>query len=205
MGIRFGAEPAIIARGIKDGRHAVMNLLNQRVGRYRYDGKRPLPLSSVRIAPVLPQSCQTEWRAIRHGNRVGLLGPSTFDGAPLEKTIDWHDAAALSVSVTEHRAPGDALSLGVNGLASTSRVLAPMGNQPPLDQVERALACLMVFTNDQQLLAWRTVVAGPNVPQPAVADLEAVDDGETEGTGALDYTAAHSGRATRKKGAHEPG
>jgi len=66
-----------------------------------------------------------------------------------------------------------------------------MRDQTPLDEVERALTGLAVLSNNEQLLTGRCVVAGPNVPHPAVADLEAIDDGQVKRTGALDDTAAH--------------
>jgi len=66
-----------------------------------------------------------------------------------------------------------------------------MGDQTPLDEVELALTSLAVLPNNEQLLAGRCVVAGPNVPHPAVANFEAIDDGQVKRTGALNDTAAH--------------
>ena len=83
------------------------------------------------------------------------------------------------------------LCLGVNGVASALFILAPVWDQAPLDQVERALARLVVRPNDQQLLAWRSIVAGPDVAHAAIADVEAFDIGEAKRTRALDDAAAH--------------
>ncbi len=104
---------------------------------------------------------------------------------------DLSDAAPLSISFAKCGELGNALGLGIDGPTATPRVCEPMGDQTPLDEVERALTSLAVLPNNEQLLAGRCVVAGPNVPHPAVADLEAIDDGQVKRTGALDNTAAH--------------
>jgi hypothetical protein len=54
--IRFETQPAVVARGFKDRRHAVVDLTHQLVGRHGDDGEGSIPFSSVRIAPALPQS-----------------------------------------------------------------------------------------------------------------------------------------------------
>jgi hypothetical protein len=111
-----------------------------------------------------------------------LLGPHALDGAPLEETVDRHDAAPLSIGFPEHGQLGDVLRLGIDGPAATLRVAAPVWDQAPLDQVERSLACLVVLPNDQQLLAGRSIVAGANVAHAAITDIEALDDGEAKRT-----------------------
>ena len=122
----------------------------------------------------------------RNNGRIGLLDPRALNCAPLEEAIDRHDAASLSISVPEHGEPRDALGLGVDGPLAALRVLAPVRDQAPLDQIERALARLMVLPNDQEFLARRTIVAGRNVADAAVADIKAFDDGETKRSRTLD-------------------
>ena len=153
--------------------------------------KGSLPFSCVRIAPVLPQARQAEGRAVLHGNSVRLLGPRALNGPPLEEAVDRHEAAPLSISFAKCGELGNALGLGIDGPTPSPRVCEPMRDQTPLDAIERALTRLAVLPNNEQLLAGCSVVPGPNVPHPAVADLEAIDDGEVKRTGALDDTAAH--------------
>ncbi len=69
-----------------------------------------------------------------------------------------------------------------------------MWDQPPFDQVERALARLVVLSNDEQFLARCSVVAGADVAHAAVAYIEAVDNGEAEGSGTLNDAATHDSR-----------
>jgi hypothetical protein len=42
--------------------------------------------------------------------------------------------------ISEHREPRDAFGLGIDGLAPTPWVFAPIGDEAPPDQIERALA-----------------------------------------------------------------
>ena len=49
----------------------------------------------------------------------------------------------------------------------------------------------MVLADDQQLLAWCSVVTRPYVAHPDVADVKAVNDGEAEGTRTLNDTTTH--------------
>jgi hypothetical protein len=65
--------------------------------------------------------------------------------------------------------------------ASTLWILAPMGDQSPLDQVERTLARLVVLPNDHQVLAWRSIVAGPDVAHATIADVEVFNNSEAKG------------------------
>ena len=54
------------------------------------------------------------------------------------------------------------------------------GIRPHLIRIERAFACLVVLSNNQQLLARRSVVARANVAHPTVANVEAFNDGEAK-------------------------
>ena len=56
---------------------------------------------------------------ILHGDSVGLFGSCSLDGAPLEETIDRHDAAPQSVSLPEF------------GSREMLSALALMGLRPP--------------------------------------------------------------------------
>ena len=71
-----------------------------------------------------------------------------------------------------------------------------MRDQSPLDQVERALACLVVLPNDEQFLAWRSIVATRHISQPAVADIKALDNGEAQRLRALNNTTTHRAKVS---------
>src|SRR6266508_3042928 len=61
-------------------------------------------------------------------------------------------------------------ALALIGLRPPRWVLAPMWDQPPLDQIERPLASLVVLPDHQQFLARRCIVPRGNVPHPAVGE-----------------------------------
>lgn len=70
------------------------------------------------------------------------------------------------------------LALRVDGLAATARVFAPIGGEAPLDQVQRALARLVVLPNNEQFLAGCSIVARGDVTHAAVADSKPFDNAE---------------------------
>ena len=59
------------------------------------DRERSDPFAGCRLFPVLPYAANAEWRAVLHGDGVGLLCPLALDRLPLEKPIHRHDTAAL--------------------------------------------------------------------------------------------------------------
>jgi hypothetical protein len=71
----------------------------------------------------------------------------------LEEAINRHDAAALAVGFVKSRQLPYRLALGVDRLAPTCWVLAPVGDQAPAQRVQRDLPGLMIAADDQQLLA----------------------------------------------------
>src|SRR5262249_9336793 len=133
-----------------------------------------------------------ERRTILHRDGIGLLATSASDGTPLKEAIDRHDATPHSISLPEHRKPHNALSLGVDG--SPAGVLAPMWDNPPLDKIKGAFAGLVVLPNDKQFLARRSVVARGDVAHAAIADIQALHNGEAKRPRALDHTSTHAGR-----------
>ena len=66
-----------------------------------------------------------------------------------------------------------------------------MRDQAPPDQVERALARFVVLTNDQQFLARCSIVAWANIAHAAIADVEALNDGEAERARTLNDATTH--------------
>jgi hypothetical protein len=54
------------------------------------------PFARRRFLPVLPNARESERRAVRHGDRVGLLRLLPLDRLPSEETVHRHDAAALA-------------------------------------------------------------------------------------------------------------
>jgi hypothetical protein len=123
------------------------------------------PLTCLWISPVLPQPGQTEGRAILHGDGVRLLAARASDCPPLEEAINRHDAASLGIGVAERGQAAHAFSFGVDRPASTLRGCAPMWDQAPFEQVKRALACLVVLPNDEQLLARRRLYRRATLPK----------------------------------------
>ena len=82
----------------------------------------------------------------------------TYCGGLVDASPESTGTARLGVSLPERGKPSDALSLGIDRPASTIRVLAPMRDKPPTQQIERALARLVVMANDVKLLTRRDVV-----------------------------------------------
>src|SRR3954451_6053210 len=139
-------------------------------------------------------------RARRHSLASGCLGLlylRAFDRHPLEEAVDRHDAPALAICLTEHRQPIDRLRLGVDW-RRLRLVLAPVRDEPPLKQVERALAGLCVLPDHPELLARRAIIAGRHVAERIAGDsviprVESIDDFEPEliGRARLDNASTH--------------
>ena len=55
-----------------------------------------------------------------------------------------------------------------------------MWDQAPLEQIERALARLLVLPNDQKLLARRSIITGTDIAHPVIADVQAINDSEAK-------------------------
>jgi hypothetical protein len=89
---------------------------------------------------------------------IGLFHLRALDRHPFKEAVDRHDASALSIRLSEHGQPVHRLSLGIDR-RRLGLFLAPVGDQPPLQEIERALACLRVLPDHPELLAWCTVVA----------------------------------------------
>jgi hypothetical protein len=66
-----------------------------------------------------------------------------------------------------------------------------MGDQPPFDQVKRALARFVVLSNDEELLARPSIVARPDIAHAAVPAIQPLDDGKAKWSRALDHAATH--------------
>jgi hypothetical protein len=54
--IRFDTQPAVITSRFMDRGHTVVDFAHEFVGRHGNDGEGSLPVSRVRIAPILPHS-----------------------------------------------------------------------------------------------------------------------------------------------------
>src|SRR3954452_895315 len=139
-------------------------------------------------------------RARRHSLASGCLGLlylRAFDRHPLEEAVDRHDAPALAICLTEHRQAIDRLCLGVNR-RRLRLVLAPVRDEPPLKQIERARTGLRVLPDYPELLARRAVVAGRHVAERIAGDsiiprVESIDDFQPEliGRARLDDASTH--------------
>src|SRR5215203_1287180 len=188
--------PAVVFRP-EDRRHAVVNAPDELVRRRGDDAEGSDPLAGGRVLPVLPKARETERRPVLHGYGVGLLNLRAFDRHPLEEAVDRHDAAALAICLTEHRQPIDRLRFGVDR-RRLRLVLAPVRDEPPLKQVERALAGLGVLPDYPELLARGAVVAWRHVAEriasdPIIPRVESIDDFEPEliGRARLDDASTH--------------
>ena len=79
-----------------------------------------------------------------------------------------------------------------NRLASTPRVLAPVGDKSPTQRVERDFAGLVIAADDQQVLARRGVPSGRIIVHAAVAHVHAINDGIAKRSTTLDHSPAHA-------------
>src|SRR5262249_33944758 len=154
-------------------------------------GERANPLAGRGVLPVLPDTRETEWRAILHRDGVRLLRPLPLYGLPLEEAIHRHDTAPCAIGVPKAGQVSDRLALSVDWLAAASRVTAPVRDEAPTQRVERHLAVPMVATDDQQILARRGVPARRVVVHAAVAHVHAIDNGVPQRSTALDDSPAH--------------
>jgi len=102
-------------------------------GGRRWWHKGPNPFARSGFFPVLPNASDTEWRAILHGNRVGLLCLLTLDRLPLKEPVNRHNAAALAVRIAERGQIPYGLELGVYRLAAAVGVIAPIRDQRQLE------------------------------------------------------------------------
>src|SRR5262249_45975273 len=113
---------------IEDQRHPIMDFGHQLVCVSRDHRKRSNPLAGPRLFPVLPNSGDSERFTGLHRNGIRLLGPLPLNRLPLEKAVHRHDAASLSIGVPECGEPVNGLALGVDWLAASGWVLAPIRN-----------------------------------------------------------------------------
>jgi hypothetical protein len=169
-----------------------VDLRDQLVRRHGDNRHRANPFAALRVTPVLPDTANGERRAVFHRDGEGLLCPRALDRAPLKKTIDGHDAAALCVSGAKCRKPRDGFGTRVDRLAPPFGVLAAVRDQAPAQQFERALAGLVLFANDVKELARRDIIRGRL--RAAVGHLEPVNKCKTQRIGSLYHTAAHGER-----------
>jgi hypothetical protein len=118
-----------------------MDVSDQLIGVRRDNCKRAYPLArGCWVFPVLPNAAETKWPTILHGDCVGLFGFLPLDCHPFEEPVHRNDAASVPVSVVERRQGVYVLTLGVDRLSLTLRVIAPIGNQAPAQWIERGLA-----------------------------------------------------------------
>jgi hypothetical protein len=94
------------------------------IRRHHDGGEGPLPLTGVRIFPVLPDRGDGERFAVGAFDHVQLAL-----GVLLVKRIDRHHAAALAIGVAEDRLVGDCLRPRIHGWMP-GRVSASRGINP---------------------------------------------------------------------------
>ena len=97
------AQPARVIIRCQYDRHAVMDFGNESVGIGRDDRKGTHPFARRRLLPVLPDTGDSERRAVLHCDSVGLLRLLPFDRFPFEESVHRQDAAASTVSIAEGR------------------------------------------------------------------------------------------------------
>jgi hypothetical protein len=82
----------------------------------------------------------------------------------------------LAISLPKRRECPDGLAFGVDRLAATLGVLAPIRDEPPAERIERYLASLVVAPDHQQVLARRAIPPRRIVVDAAIADVHSVHD-----------------------------
>jgi hypothetical protein len=102
------------------------------------------------ISPVFPKASEAEGRSILHSDGIRLLGACSLYRAPLEETIDWHDAPPLTISIPER---------GCDGARSIVRARANW-SASMLRELEAA-AFVTYFS-------WQCAAVSSRVPVPAV-------------------------------------
>ena len=152
------------------------------------DGERPQPFACG-VLPVLPYARDTEWRTILHRDSVGLL--AALGRHPFVESVNRQDAAPAPVRFPEHRQPRDCFALGIDRLSPALRVLAPVGNEPPLEKVERAFSRLRILSDHEQFLARAAVPSTRIIVQPGVADIQSVHEGVIHRPFGLNDTSTH--------------
>ena len=88
--IRLLAEPAGIISRRENDRHSVMDIGYQLISIGGDDRKRADPLARTRLLPVLPNAGDPEWRAVLHGDGIGLLcllSLDRFDELPIKYAL----------------------------------------------------------------------------------------------------------------------
>ena len=145
------AQPPGVVGRREYQRHTVVNLSDQFVrlrreltadvrthspeaGPFRFSHRPPIP----------------ERAAVLHGDGIGLLRLLAFNRLPLEELVNRQDAPALTISLSERRERPDGLAFGIDRLAPTFRVLAPIWDETPADWIERDFADLVVAPDHQQ-------------------------------------------------------
>jgi hypothetical protein len=81
--------------------------------------------------PVFPNARDPKRRTVFHCDGIGLLGLLPFDRLPLKEAVHGYDAASFAVRIPERRQTPHRLALGIDGLAATLRIVAPIWNQTP--------------------------------------------------------------------------
>jgi hypothetical protein len=121
---------------------------------------------------------------------VLLLCSGSFDGSPLKEAFNGSDTAPLRVGRAKGRQACNAFRPRVDRFASATGVLAPMRDQPPTQQIERALARFVVMTDDVKLLTRSNVVR--RGPYPAVGHRQAINESVAQGLRSLDDATTHA-------------
>ena len=98
----------------------------------------------------------------------------------------------LPIGVPERREGPDGLAFGVDRLAATLRVLAPIRDEAPAQRIERYFAGLVVAPDHQQVLARRAVPPRRIVVHAAIANVHPVHDRVAYRRAALDDPPAHN-------------
>src|SRR5215211_1977026 len=187
--VRLRSKPSLVVLRLEDRRHSVVDAPDKFVGRRSQQRERANPLP-LRALPVLPYPGDAERRAVLHRDRVGLL--PALSRHPFIEPVDRQDAAAQPVAVPEHRQACDGLALGVDRLSSALWIFAPVWNEAPFQEVERALAGLRVLPDDEQILARASVPAARVIVEPGIADIQSVHERVLDWALGLDDASAHA-------------
>ena len=185
---RLSSEPTVVSCRSQDSRHTAVNRPDEFIGWRGQDREGAHPLTG-RVFPVFPNPGNAKGRAVFHRDRVGLL--ASLSRLPFIERIDGEDAPAPSISVAESRKRSNRLRFGVDRLSPSLGIGAPIWNQTPSQKVERSFAGVMVLPDDEKFLARSSIPATRIVREPAVANVQPIDDRQPDWIGDLHNAPTH--------------
>lgn len=161
----FSVEPEAVLLRVEDDRLPVVQRMDQTVGRGSQD-RATLQGLSIRVLPVIPDSCKAHDGAVLHPDVGRMLHPALF--LPFEESVCGNDAAPVADCGPEGRFLVDRLAAGVDHKTSEGRILCPGRNEPPTH--EGGPMAGFRSPDCQDLLGGRDVVAQRKIAEDCYAE-----------------------------------